>query len=108
MSSQHEVELEDELEAAFENEDEGEQLFGQIASGIAGLLGEGELEFEDEDEAEEFFKGIGRFVRRAAPILKRVAKIAAPMVATAVGGPAAGLVARAVTSQLEGELEDEM
>jgi hypothetical protein len=41
-------------------------------------------------------------------MFKKIAKIAGPMIATAVGGPAAGMLAKAVTSQLEGEFEDEL
>jgi hypothetical protein len=109
----YEDEFEDELESyvSAEGEDEDEQFLGAIAQGIGSLLGEGEFEdeyeFEDEDEAEAFFKGIGKLLKRAAPILRTVAKTAGPLVATAVGGPAAGMLARAVTSQLEGEFEDE-
>jgi hypothetical protein len=53
---------------------------------------------------------VGRFIRSAAPILRTIAKVAGPMVATAVGGPAAGLIARQVAAQLEGEgeLEEEL
>ena len=71
---------------------------------IAGsLLGEGEDEVEGEDEEEYFFKKIGRFVKRHSGLLRRYAKIAGPMIATAVGGPAAGAAARLLTRQLEEE-----
>jgi hypothetical protein len=40
--------------------------------------------------------------------LRKIAKVAGPMIATAVGGPAAGAAARLLTRQLEGEFEDEM
>ena len=110
-----EDEFEDEFEAEdeyeLEEEYEDEDFLGPVVSGISGLLGEGEYEdedeFEDEDEAEQFFGGIGRWLKKAAPILKSIAKTAGPLVATAVGGPAAGALARAVTSQLEGEDEFE-
>lgn len=103
-----EDEYEDEYEGEFEDEyeTEDEAFLGGLANIASSLLGEGE--FEDEDEAEYFFGKIGRFFKRNAPIFKKIAKIAAPMIATAVGGPAAGAVARAVTSQLEGEYEDEL
>lgn len=107
-----ELELEDEFES--ECEDEDEAFLGGLAKIAGSLLGEGEDEYEDEyemeyeDEAEEFFKNIGRAFRKAAPFLKVLAKTAGPLVATAVGGPAAGMIARAVTSQLEGEFEDEL
>jgi hypothetical protein len=109
-----EMELEDEFESEWEDEDEDEAFFGGLAKIAGSLLGEGEDEYEDElemeyeDEAEEFFKNIGRAFRKAAPFLKVLAKTAGPLVATAVGGPAAGMLARAVTSQLEGEFEDEL
>jgi hypothetical protein len=125
-----EAELEDEFEAEFEDEfegeDEGEEFLGGVASALGGLLGEEEDEdeaflggiariagsllgeSEDEDEAEEFFGQIGRAFKKAAPFLRVLAKTAGPLVATAVGGPAAGALARAVTSQLEGEFEEEL
>jgi hypothetical protein len=127
-----EAELEDEFEAEFEgefeDEDEGEEFLGGVASALGGLLGEEEDEdedeaflggianiagsllgeSEDEDEAEEFFGRIGRALKKAAPFLRVLAKTAGPLVATAVGGPAAGALARAVTSQLEGEFEEEL
>lgn len=97
-----------------EYEDEDEQFLGAlggIARTVGGLLGGGdgeeELEFEGEDEAEEFVKGLGGLFRKALPVLRTIAKTAGPLVATAVGGPAAGALARAVTSQLEGEGEEE-
>ena len=103
-----EFELEDELEDEWESEweSEGEEFLGGLAKIAGSLLGESEL--EDEDEAEEFFRGIGRAFKRAAPFLRVIAKTAGPLVATAVGGPAAGMLARAVTSQLEGEFEAEL
>ena len=52
---------------------------------------------------------IGRFVRRAAPILRRVAQVAAPIVGTAVGGPLGGMIGRVAASALrEEEFEYEM
>src|SRR6478609_5313059 len=91
MGLQHELEAE--LEGELETEIEGE------------LEVEGELEFETEGEVEgeEFFRrlrrvarGIGGFVRRAAPVLRNVARVAAPLVGravgTALGGPAGTLI----------------
>ncbi|TCM48767.1 hypothetical protein [Kribbella sp. VKM Ac-2568] len=114
-------------EEEYEWEDEGEDeyedeaflgLLGPIAKIAGGLLGGGggdseyedeyEYEEEAEAEAEEFFKRLKGAFRKAAPFLKRLAKTAGPLVATAIGGPAAGAVARAVTSQLEGEFEEEL
>jgi hypothetical protein len=87
-----------------------------IAHEGEGPLHEYEFEYEGEFEGEQFFgrlrniaRGVGRFVRRAAPILGRIAKIAAPIVASAVGGPLGGIIARGATTLLgEGELEEEL
>ena len=122
-----EEEYEDESELEDEFEDEAFLgALGGIARGLGGLLGEGEDEyegefegefedelelegeFEGEDEAEEFFKRVGRALRKASPFLRILAKTAGPLVATAVGGPAAGMLARKLTAQLEGEGEDEL
>jgi hypothetical protein len=75
----HETHETHELESEFET---GEQFFGRIA------------------------RGIGSFVRRAAPILRQVARVAAPMVGTAIGGPFGAILGRAAASALgEGEFE---
>jgi len=74
---------------------------------VAGSL-LGEQEFEGELETEQFFKGIGRFLKRAAPILRKVAKVAAPMVGTAIGGPFGAILGKAAGSLLEGEQEQEL
>lgn len=103
-----EDEYEYEVEGEEEAEDEDEAFLGGLARIAGSLLGEGEDELEAEDEEEFFFKKIGRFVKRHSKLLKNVAKIAGPMIATAVGGPAAGAAARLLTRQLEGEFEDEM
>jgi len=110
-----EGEWEAEYEQEWEDEYEDEQFLGALgglARGIGGLLGEGEdeleAEWEDEDEAEEFFKRIGRALKKATPFLKTLAKTAGPLVATAIGGPAAGALARIVTRQLEAETEAEL
>jgi hypothetical protein len=67
-------------------------------------------ELTQEFEGDQFFgriaRGIGSFVRRAAPILKSVARIAAPMVGTAIGGPFGAILGRAA-SQALGEEEFE-
>jgi hypothetical protein len=115
-----EYELEEEGE--WEDEGEGEEeyedeaflgLLGPIARVAGGLLGGGgdgeyeleeEGEWEEEAEAEEFFKRLRGVLSKATPYLKRFG----PLVATALGGPAAGAVARAVASQLEGEIEGEL
>jgi hypothetical protein len=105
-----EMESEDEYEIEGEDEYEGEDeaFLGGLAQLAGSYLGEGEDEWEAESEEEYFFGKIGRFIKRNAGFLKKIAKIAGPLVATAVGGPAAGALAKAVTSQLEGEFEDEL
>jgi hypothetical protein len=129
---QHEEEYEDEF-GELEDESEQEGIFGTIANLAGSLLGEGEEEYEDEFEFEDetamhedelgelelhefgelesgeaFFGGLKKLIRRAAPILGRVAKLAAPMVARAVGGPLGGMLSQAVgLGEGEGEFEDE-
>jgi hypothetical protein len=113
-------EFEDEYEGLGEEEYQGEEFLGTIARGISGMLsgqGEeevlGEYEDEDEDEGgneyedEAFFRRIGAFIRRAAPVLRNVARVAAPIVGTAVGGPLGGMLGRAASGLL-GEGEDEL
>jgi hypothetical protein len=108
-------ELEEEItEAAPEMQ--GEEFLGTIARGVGSLLGglgeeeapELTQEYEGEYEGEEFlgriFRGISGFVRRSAPMLRQVARVAAPLVGTAVGGPLGAVLGRAVGS-LEGEEE---
>jgi hypothetical protein len=116
-ATEFEFEGEDELE--FEGEFEGEQFLGGLTQMLG--LGEGELEgeweaegeWEFETDGEEFLnfrkiaRGIGGFIRKAAPVLRQVAKVAAPMVGTAVGGPLGGMLGKAASSLLEGEYEDE-
>jgi hypothetical protein len=115
LEAEFEGEFEEEYEGEFE--EEGEEFLGTIARGIGGLLGgqgEFEEEYELEEEGEEFFRRIARLVRRAAPLLRRVARVAVPIVGTAVGGPLGGALGRAATSALgeeeaefEGEFEEE-
>jgi hypothetical protein len=106
-----EEELEDEGELEDEDELEDEEEFGAIGNILGGLLGEGEEELEDEDELEEESGehfSFGSFFKKALPILKKVAKVAAPIVGGAILGPAGASLAKAATSSLEGEFEDEM
>ena len=95
---------------AYESEMELE-LEGEL--GDHGELEQHETEWEQHElahefEGDQFFgriaRGIGRFVRRAAPILRSVARIAAPMVGTAIGGPFGAILGR-VASQALGEEE---
>ena len=113
-----EEEFEDEssLEGELEDESnlEGEGWLGAIGNVVGSLLGEGEGEFEDEssfeseDEGEQFFGKIGRFLKRAAPMLKKVAKVAIPLVGTAIAGPAGGAIGSLASKALgEGEFEAE-
>jgi hypothetical protein len=68
-----------------------------------GIAHEGQPAHEFEG-GEQFFKriarGIGGLVRRAAPFLKRIAKFAAPIVGTAIGGPFGAVLGRAASSLL--------
>ncbi|GLZ33498.1 hypothetical protein Lesp02_56860 [Lentzea sp. NBRC 105346] len=116
-----ELEAEEELEGEYESEFEEE---------LEALVGQHEYELEDEarhheyedearyheyeDEGEEFFKRIGRGLRRfgriasrGLKVLRPLAKIAAPMIGTALGGPLGGLAGKAIGSLLESEYEDE-
>src|SRR4051794_23621476 len=84
-----ELEFEGEDEFEFELEDEYEAAAGDgVARGVLGGQGEEEWESEDEYEGEyegeEFFRRIRALARRAAPLLRRVASVAAPIVGTAV------------------------
>jgi hypothetical protein len=120
LMGEGEEEYED--ESSFESEDEfegessleGEGWLGTIGNIAGSLLGESEDEFEDEssfeseDEGEQFFGGIGKFLKKAAPILKKVAKVAAPIVGTAIGGPFGTALGSIASKALgEGEYEDE-
>jgi hypothetical protein len=79
-----------------EGESEGEGFLGDV---VGGLLGEGEL------EGEQFF---GNVFKKIAPFLKKVARVAAPMVGTAILGPAGGALGNLAASALgEGEFEFE-
>jgi hypothetical protein len=122
----HELEAEEELE--WESHEAGEQegILGAIGSALGGLLGESEEELHEfeqheahelhelhegsQEAGEQFFgkiaRGIGRFVKRAAPILKSIAKVAAPMVGTAIGGPFGAILGKVASSAL-GESEFE-
>jgi hypothetical protein len=118
-----ESEFEDELEDEFEDESEfahesehedetgleAEGWLGAIGNAVGSLLGESEDEFEfahedeSEDESEQFFGKIGSFLKKAAPILRKVAKVAAPIVGTAIGGPFGTILGKAASSVLESE-----
>lgn len=90
---------------------EDEQFLGGLLKGIGGALGLGESgmpqgEYEDEMFFGKIARGIGGFIKKAAPILKNVAKIAAPIVGTAIGGPLGGKIGSFVSKALpESEFE---
>jgi hypothetical protein len=112
--SELELELEGELEGLGEfehpelaHEFEHPELAHEFEHGeLAHEFEHGELAHEL--EADQFFgriaRGIGRFVRRAAPILRTIARVAAPVVGTAIGGPFGAILGR-VASQALGEEE---
>jgi hypothetical protein len=82
----HELEMEGELESAHELEMESE--------------------FESEFETgEQFFGGIGKLLKRAAPLLKKVARVAAPMVANAIVPGIGGSIVGSLLGETEGEME---
>jgi hypothetical protein len=94
-------------------ESENEQFLGPILQGVGSLLGLGESEYEGslgEYEGEQFFgkafKGIAGFVKKNAPMLKNIAKMAAPLVGTAIGGPI-GMKLGSMAANLLGESEYE-
>lgn len=104
--SEFEAELESEGEFESEATAEGEGWLSAIGNVVGSLLGE--QEYETEFETEQFFGRIGNFLKRAAPMLKRIAKVAAPIVGTAIGGPIGGALGRVASSALsEGEFETE-
>jgi hypothetical protein len=102
---EEELEYEDEMELG-ELEDESSAMHeDELGMHELGMHELGMHEFELES-GEAFFGGLKKLLKRAAPILGRVAKIAAPMVARAVGGPLGGMLSQAVGLG-EGELEHE-
>jgi hypothetical protein len=120
MASQHYGEYESELFGEMEDELAGAHEAtheDELELGLEGML-EDELGFhETHHEGEEFFgkalkrlsRGVGGFIKNAAPLLKTVARVAAPMVATAVGGPLGGILGKVAASALgEDELEAEL
>jgi hypothetical protein len=109
MATSYESELELELEGELEGLGESEQHEGELEWEHHELAHEFEHhELAHELEADQFFgriaRGIGRFVRRAAPSLRTIARVAAPVVGTAIGGPFGAVLGR-VASQALGEEE---
>jgi hypothetical protein len=109
MATSYESELELELEGELEGLGEFEHHEGELEWEHHELAHEFEQpELAHEFEADQFFgriaRGIGRFVRRAAPILRTIARVAAPVVGTAIGGPFGAVLGR-VASQALGEEE---
>jgi hypothetical protein len=112
MATSYERELELELEGELEGIGELEQHEGGLHEWEQHELShefeqhEGAHEFEGEQFFGRIARGIGGFIRRAAPILRRVASIAAPIVGTAIGGPFGAVLGRLASSALgEEELE---
>ncbi len=110
----HEASFEDEFSlespgyGEFEDEwsGEGEYALESLmeGEGETGFLGEWEMgEYEN---GEQFFKkafrGIGRLVKSAVPVLGKVASIAAPLVGKAVGGAFGGPAGAALMGRLGG------
>jgi hypothetical protein len=125
-SFEGEGEEESSFESSYEGEEEGEEesslegegWLGALGNIAGSLLGEGEGEFEDEssfeseDEGEQFFGKIGKFFKKNSGLFKKIAKVALPLVATAIAGPAGGalggMAAKALgEGEFEGEGEDE-
>src|SRR5262245_23969369 len=104
MATAYESELE--LEGELEGLGEFEQHEGEQHEWEQHELEQHELagEFEGEQFFGRIARGIGRFARRAAPLLKNVARVAAPMVGTAIGGPFGAILGK-VASQALGEEE---
>src|SRR5438067_2190117 len=94
-----ETQLESEFEGGLESEFEHHEASGELESEFEHHEGAHEYEWESESHefesamhelegefegGEQFFgriaRGIGRFVKKAAPILRQVARVAAPMV----------------------------
>jgi len=99
-----ELEGEAEWESFGEGFNEGESPIHEFEGEgfLGGLLGEGEFEGhpEGELEGEQFFgklrgivKGVAAGVRRAAPILARLAAVAAPVMQKVIAGPLASQIA---------------
>jgi hypothetical protein len=128
MANTHEGELELELESEleglgefehpehaheFESEFEHPEHAHEFESEFEHPEHAHEFEWEGEFESgEQFFgriaRGIGRFVRRAAPMLRSIARVAARIVGTAIGGPFGAVLGRVASSALgEGELHHE-
>jgi hypothetical protein len=107
-----ESELESEFEQELEAETEGEAFLGGLGNVLGGLLGEGETtaesEFEGEFESEGEFEGEAFSFGSLWKKLKPLAKKLAPMVGTAILGPAGSALGSLAASALgEGEFEGE-
>src|SRR5262245_41955722 len=105
-----ELELEGELEGLGEFEQhEGEQHEWEQHE-LAQELEQHELagELEGDQFFGRAFRGIRRFAQRAAPLLGQIARVAAPVVGTAIGGPFGAVLGRVASQALgEGELAQE-
>jgi hypothetical protein len=121
MTTRYDGEFESGFDREILHELQGEfegvgHLEDELETSLHGESSLHEYEFEDELESEQFFKGfkriargIGGFVKKAAPILGQIAKIAVPLVANAVAPGIGGMIAsRAVNLLGEEEWEDEL
>jgi len=131
-----ELELEDESEMEFQSDPfagdsegemfgEGENAFGEgplgegplgegpygespyAEFGLGETQGEGFGDFEGEQFFGSAFRKIAGLVKKAAPMLKKVAGVAAPLVGTAIGGPLGGMIGSAAGNLLSREAEAE-
>src|SRR5216683_7672630 len=91
---------------AYESEMELEEELGGLGE-FEQQEGEWEQqELTHEFEGDQFFGRIKRFVQKRAPFLKNLARLAAPLVGTAIGGPFGAILGQAASSAL-GEEEFE-
>ena len=120
MTTRYDGELESSFDREILHELQGEfegHLEEELETSLHGESPLHEYEFEDELEGEPFFgglaRGIGSFVKKAAPVLGQIAKVAVPIVANAVAPGIGGMIAsRAVNllgeEEWEGELAHEL
>jgi hypothetical protein len=119
MTTRYDGEFESSFDREILHELQGEfegHLEDELETSLHGESSLHEYEFEDELEGEQFFgglkriaRGIGGFVKQAAPVLGQIAKVALPLVANAVAPGIGGMIAsRAVNLLGEEEWEDEM
>jgi hypothetical protein len=111
IGAAHEGEFEDEMESALQGEGEiheqsHEYEFGEQSAEFNPEVGSNGEEFLGK-RFKKLSRGIGGFVKKAAPLLKGVARVAAPMLIRAVGGPLGGMLAGPAGSLLQSALGEE-